>query len=163
MKKKNSRLTAIDSGVILATLNLPNDKTAKEDIEAAMRILSGEVKQHELFFSVLVVTECLCAANTRATGPTAPEAVAKLKAFFEQFIAADLDRLIAVKAAQIGCENRLRGADAAILATAIHHQADYFVTLDKKLLRADGRVPIKIIRPSDFPLPQTIPGLEKIN
>lgn len=72
----------------------------------------------------------------------------------KNYILAELDERTAHRAATIGAEHQLKGADASILATADSWGCKRLYTRDGDLLKCDGLLGFKITHPEEPPEPE---------
>jgi predicted nucleic acid-binding protein len=144
----------VDTCVIL-------DMLLDEDADLAARaeyLLAGHGSRHTVVLPAIVIPEIAGASSVRGTQLQPEERARRVKAAEEwirgnKFIVAELSERTARRAADLAVAYSLKGADAAVLATADESGCARLYTRDGNLLRCDGRFRFTISHAEDPPPP----------
>lgn len=146
---------AVDTSVIL-------DLLIDEDAQLATRtqyLLDGHGDRHTIVLPAIVIPEIAGAGNIRGTHLPAAVRAERVKAATDwirssNFVVAEMSERTARRAAELAVRHGLKGADAAILATADEWGCQRLYTRDDALLGCDGQFGFKISPADDPPEPE---------
>lgn len=154
MTTKESRI-AVDSCVFvnIFTGGANDDPTWLEKSTAVLS--AARAGDFLLTLSTVVIAEVCGQPKIRGSQLASKERydrVSKARSFFQNagFLTVELDERTAHKAADLAVKHQLRGADAAIVASALTASADTLYTWDADLLKLDGLLGIKVKQPEVF-------------
>jgi predicted nucleic acid-binding protein len=112
-----------------------------------------------LLLPAIVIAEIGGAPEVRGDQLPKPERdgrIAKALAWIRdaQYVVAELSEGLARRAAHLGTEHHLKGADATVLATAEQWGCGCLYTRDGSLLKLDGQLGFRIAEPDEIPEPE---------
>lgn len=129
----------LDTNVFIAI------KNKEEDFEFCIKILDAIEEKHiEGSVSTIVLTEVLIGFYLKNEKTAADRFLSSTILNFD-IVPVNID--IAIKAAQIRAQFRIRLPDAMITASSINSNSDYFITFNKSMLK---KLEIQVLSPVEF-------------
>lgn len=145
----------VDTCVVLDYL-VPIDP---ERAQRAEYLLGGHGSRYQVVLPAIVVPEIAGSGKVRGDDggkEDRKQRIAKAAEWIKgcTFAVAELSGRTARIAADLAAEHNLKGADAAVLATAQEWGCTKLYTRDHSLLRCDGSLAFKVLEPEDPPPPE---------
>lgn len=149
----------VDTCVVLDLLVPAKTGIGKARADRAEYLLGGHGSRHQVILPAIVIAEIAGSGLVRGDKGGAQarkERILKAAEWIRgcKFGVAELSARTARIASELATEHNLKGADAAVLATAQEWGCTRLYTRDGSLLKCEGTVRFKVMEPEDPPPPE---------